>query len=198
MTSAVFRRQAALDDLIDHFVFLAENADTDTAERFLINAEAAFDSLSLQPLIGSPLRLKHPDLAGMRKWRIKAFGCEPLFSSSRIAAGSSRTGSGARVVVLWLSRHRRSTSQIRDEAFVERMQACAEPLRVVHNKGISRAQRLRPLTWQAARGIAQTIRSRALHMAYRQAGMTMTALAKQADLSVSHVSQLIAIEEVKG
>jgi toxin ParE1/3/4 len=76
---AVFRRQAALDDLIDHFVYLAENADADTAERFLIHAEAAFDDLSLQPLIGSALRLKHPDLAGMRKWRVKGFDNHLIF-----------------------------------------------------------------------------------------------------------------------
>jgi toxin ParE1/3/4 len=75
----VFRRRAALDDLIDHFVFLADNADIDTAERFLTHAEAAFDDLSLQPLIGSALQLKHPDLAGMRKWRIKGFDNHLIF-----------------------------------------------------------------------------------------------------------------------
>jgi toxin ParE1/3/4 len=75
----ILRQQAALDDLVDHFVFLAENADTDTAERFLINAEAAFDDLFLQPMIGSPLRLKHPDLAGMRKWRVKGFDNHLIF-----------------------------------------------------------------------------------------------------------------------
>jgi toxin ParE1/3/4 len=75
----VFRRQAALDDLIDHFVFLADNVDIDTAERLLINAEAAFADLALHPLIGSPLPLKHPDLAGMRKWRIKGFDNHLIF-----------------------------------------------------------------------------------------------------------------------
>jgi toxin ParE1/3/4 len=75
----IFRQQAALDDLVDHFVFLAENADIDTAERFLANAEAAFDGLARQPMIGSPLTLKHPDLAGMRKWRIKGFDNHLIF-----------------------------------------------------------------------------------------------------------------------
>jgi toxin ParE1/3/4 len=77
--SAAHRRQAALDDLLDHFMFLAENVDVDTAERFLVNAEAAFEGLALQPLIGSPLSLKHPDLAGMRRWRIKGFDNHLIF-----------------------------------------------------------------------------------------------------------------------
>jgi toxin ParE1/3/4 len=75
----VFRRRAALDDLLDHFIFLAENVDVETAERFLVNAEAAFDGLALQPLIGSPLQSKHLDLAGMRKWRIKGFDNHLIF-----------------------------------------------------------------------------------------------------------------------
>jgi toxin ParE1/3/4 len=77
--SEAFRQQAALDDLIDYFVFLAENGDTDMAERFLINAEAAFDGLARQPMIGSPMPLKHPDLVGMCKWRIKGFDNHLIF-----------------------------------------------------------------------------------------------------------------------
>ncbi len=91
----------------------------------------------------------------------------------------------------------RSQVYLGDEAFVESMQARAEPQRVVH-KGIPKAQRLRPLTWQDCQTQCAGDRGRALHMAYRQAGMTMTALAKQAGLSVSHLSRLIAIEEAKG
>jgi putative transposase len=83
-----------------------------------------------------------------------------------------------------------------DEAFVERMLAQAEPQRVVH-KGIPKAQRLRPLTWQDCLTQCEGERSRALHMAYREGGTTMTALAEQAGLSVSHVSRLIAVEEAK-
>ena len=29
--------------------------------------------MTAQPLIGAPLTLEHPDLAGMRKWHVKAF-----------------------------------------------------------------------------------------------------------------------------
>ncbi len=83
-----------------------------------------------------------------------------------------------------------------DEAFVERMQSQAEPQRVAH-KGIPKAQRLRPLTLQDCVTQRDGDRRRALHMAYREAGLTMTALAEQTGLSVSHVSRLIAVEEAK-
>ncbi len=69
----VHQREAARRDLVEHFVYLAENAGLDTAERFLVNAEASFKDLSLQPLIGAPLPLKHLELEGMRKWRVKGF-----------------------------------------------------------------------------------------------------------------------------
>lgn len=66
-------RAAAQRDLIEHFVYLAENASVDIADRFLINAETSFNDLARQPLIGSPLTMRHQDLAGMRKWRVLGF-----------------------------------------------------------------------------------------------------------------------------
>ena len=38
----VRQREAARRDLVEHFVYLAENAGLDTADRFLSNAEATF------------------------------------------------------------------------------------------------------------------------------------------------------------
>ena len=69
----VTKREAARRDLVEHFVYLAENAGLDVAERFLAHAEASFNDLARQPLIGAPLKLRHPDLAGIRKWRVKDF-----------------------------------------------------------------------------------------------------------------------------
>lgn len=43
------QRAAAKRDLVEHFVYLAENAGLDTAERFLTNAEASFNHLAAQP-----------------------------------------------------------------------------------------------------------------------------------------------------
>jgi plasmid stabilization system protein ParE len=45
----VYQRAAARRDLVDHFVYLAENADLDTAERFLTKAEASISANIRQP-----------------------------------------------------------------------------------------------------------------------------------------------------
>lgn len=76
---SVLKREAARRDLVDHFVYLAENASLDVAERFLTQAEASFLDLAGQPKMGAPLTLKHPDLAGMRKWRVKGFDNHLIF-----------------------------------------------------------------------------------------------------------------------
>jgi toxin ParE1/3/4 len=80
---SVFQREAAKRDLVEHFVYLAENAGLDVAERFLDHARASFEELSRQPKMGAPVTLKHPDLAGMRKWRIKGFDNHLVFYQPR-------------------------------------------------------------------------------------------------------------------
>ena len=75
----VTRRPTARRDLVERFVYLAENAGLNTADRFLECAEASFNDLARQPLIGAPLKLTHPDLAGMRKWRVKEFDSHLIF-----------------------------------------------------------------------------------------------------------------------
>jgi toxin ParE1/3/4 len=69
----VYRRAAARRDLIEHFVHLAETAGESTAKRFLDGAQASFDDLAAQPMIGAPVKLHSPSLAGMRKWPIHDF-----------------------------------------------------------------------------------------------------------------------------
>ncbi len=66
----VYRRAVAKRDLVEHFIYLAENAHLEIAERFLTNAEASFNDLADQPMIGAPLGLRHPELVGLRKWRV--------------------------------------------------------------------------------------------------------------------------------
>lgn len=56
----VTQREAARRDLVEHFVYLAENAGLDVAERFLTNAEASFNDLAQQPRIGAPLTFQTP------------------------------------------------------------------------------------------------------------------------------------------
>ena len=64
----VHQHEMASRDLVEHFVYLAENASMETADRFLSNAKASFADLASQPGMGAPLNLKHPDLANVRKW----------------------------------------------------------------------------------------------------------------------------------
>lgn len=70
---AVYIRAAARRDLVGHFVYLAENASLDTANRYLANAEVSFTDLAEQPLIGAPLLRHLPELASLRKWRVSEF-----------------------------------------------------------------------------------------------------------------------------
>ena len=79
----VTKREAARRDLVEHFVYLAEEAGLDVVERFLANAEASFNDLAQQPKMGAPLTLKHPDLANVRKWRIKGFDNHLVFYEPR-------------------------------------------------------------------------------------------------------------------
>ena len=81
-----------------------------------------------------------------------------------------------------------------DEAFVEAMQA-KSALQNRIDKEIPKAQRFRLRTWQDCLAHCGGDRNRSLHIAYRECGMTMTDLAQQAGLSVSHVSRLIAAQE---
>ena len=71
--SRVSQHEAARRDLVEHFVYLAEEAGLDTAERFLTNSETTFNLLATQPYMGAPLPLRRPELAGLRKWRVHDF-----------------------------------------------------------------------------------------------------------------------------
>lgn len=84
----VYQREAARRDLIEQFVYLAEQAGLDTAERFLAHAEESFAELAQQPMIGAPVALHHPALAGFRKWRIKDFDNHLIFYVSHPAGVS--------------------------------------------------------------------------------------------------------------
>jgi toxin ParE1/3/4 len=75
----VRQREAARRDLVEQFVYLAENASLDIADRFLSNAQASFADLARQPRMGAPLNLKHPDLANLRKWWVKDFDNHLIF-----------------------------------------------------------------------------------------------------------------------
>ena len=65
------QRAAIRRYLVDNFVYLAENTNLETAERFLAQTKASFNALAEQPMIGAPLTLCDPTLAGMRNGELK-------------------------------------------------------------------------------------------------------------------------------
>lgn len=69
----VYTRAAARIDLMEHYMYLAENANLDIAERFLLKAEYSFSELLVHPFIGAPIVLRNSALVGLRKWPIKDF-----------------------------------------------------------------------------------------------------------------------------
>jgi len=72
MAAAVRKRACSRRDLVEHYVYLAEHASGETADRFLSNAEESGE-LSRHPEMGAHVPLRHPRLAGMRKWRVSGF-----------------------------------------------------------------------------------------------------------------------------
>jgi toxin ParE1/3/4 len=49
MPLSIHKRASAKRDLVEHYVYLAENAGIETAERFLTNADESFADLAKHP-----------------------------------------------------------------------------------------------------------------------------------------------------
>ncbi len=81
-----------------------------------------------------------------------------------------------------------------DEDFAARMRAQASGEQKAA-KSIPRAQRVTPKSWPQWLKHCDGERDRALFTAFRSGTVTMTALAREAGLSVSHVSRLIVAQE---
>jgi toxin ParE1/3/4 len=79
----VFKRAAAIGDLVEHYVHLEEQAGERLADRFLASAEVSFVALSEHPEMGSALKLQRPEFAAMRKWRIRDFDNFLIFYEPR-------------------------------------------------------------------------------------------------------------------
>ncbi len=91
----------------------------------------------------------------------------------------------------------RSQVFLGDDEFVVRAQSFAKP-DVLADRQLPRSQRFRPLTWEACVAASAGDVRQALHQAYREAGFTMTALARLSGYSISHVSRMIASAEGEG
>lgn len=83
------------------------------------------------------------------------------------------------------------------DEFVQQSQSRVAPGLLI-DRQLPRAQRFRPMTWDACVAACAGRLQLALHMAHRDAGLTMTELGRRSGYSVSHVSRLIARVEADG
>jgi hypothetical protein len=82
-----------------------------------------------------------------------------------------------------------------DDAFLGRMQPMVPPQKL-DDRAIPKPQcKGVPRTWSLALAACDQNRNRAIAWAYRGGGMTMTALAQHAEISVAHVSRIVAAAE---
>ena len=63
----VRKREAAKRDLIAQWVWYAENADIETADRFLSAADSTANMLASQPEVGNRIFMTKPELQGIRR-----------------------------------------------------------------------------------------------------------------------------------
>ena len=69
----VIKRAPAKLDLIDHFVFLGENASVEVAKRFIQSANTAFEELAQMPEMGAARTFRNPRFASVRMWPVRGF-----------------------------------------------------------------------------------------------------------------------------
>ena len=69
----VVRSEAARADLLDHYVYLAEEASEAVAERFWQRLEESFRLLASQPHVGPAVPTTNPELRNVRKWSVADF-----------------------------------------------------------------------------------------------------------------------------
>ncbi len=68
--ATVLKRESAKRDLIAQWLWYAENADIDTADRFLAAANSTVSMLAGQPEAGYGFFVKRPQLQGMRRFPV--------------------------------------------------------------------------------------------------------------------------------
>jgi toxin ParE1/3/4 len=64
----ILKREAAKRDLIAQWVWFAENASVEVADRFLDAAGKTLELLSTQPEMGVPVFVRKPEIQGMRRF----------------------------------------------------------------------------------------------------------------------------------
>lgn len=66
----VLKREAAKGDLIAPWIWYAENASLDVADRFLRAADDTLSVLSIQPESGASFIVLKPELPGLRRFPV--------------------------------------------------------------------------------------------------------------------------------
>jgi toxin ParE1/3/4 len=66
-------RPRARRDLNDILVYYIETAGIDIARRFRNAATETFRELARAPLMGAPRKVRKPEFAGIRMWRVRGF-----------------------------------------------------------------------------------------------------------------------------
>ena len=73
MTRSLDVFEEARTDLTNHYVWLATEAGLDVAEAMSASADDALFLLVEQPGVGSPVKTRRPELAGLRKRKVPGF-----------------------------------------------------------------------------------------------------------------------------
>lgn len=68
--AGIRKREAAKRDLIAQWVWYAENAGIEVADRFLAATDSTLNLFSTQPEIGSPFFVRKPELQGIRRFPV--------------------------------------------------------------------------------------------------------------------------------
>ncbi len=68
--ATVRKSESAKRDLTEQWVWYAENADIDIADRFLGAADSTISMLAGQPEVGSRIFVRRPELQGMRRFPV--------------------------------------------------------------------------------------------------------------------------------
>jgi toxin ParE1/3/4 len=68
--SRILKRETAKRDLIEQWLWYAENASIDVADRFLRAAEKNLKQLANMPESGAPVLVRNPTLRGIRRFPV--------------------------------------------------------------------------------------------------------------------------------
>jgi toxin ParE1/3/4 len=104
--AVVDKHARARRDLVEHYVYLAENGSTEIADRFLARAEESFRDVACYPEMGLALSLRSPRLAGMRKWRVSDFEQFLILLSTACQRSLDCAGSACRAGLVGASGNR--------------------------------------------------------------------------------------------